>query len=296
MTETINYAPAPKRATVAFTMNFGLVPVKMRLFATTEEIETNKRHQYVEVDGENHPVGVMPYDKETGEPVPKDVIVKKVTLPNPYPRPGEPEVLVPVTDEEIALVTDPTKVDRGDVPIEAFIPLDTIGTRYHVKNWYQVRPALRQVKKASQPDPQADKAFALLMAALEAKQVAALVRFSLRAEPRYAAITPDGNLHILHFDSEVRAPFPTPDIEVAEAHIQGASNLIDAWGIDTPALVDESGEALVEYLTSKAKGGKVIEAPPVVEQTEEEPDLDFDLLLANSAQVVKSSKKSKANA
>lgn len=300
MTTEIQHAPAPKRANVAFTINLGMIPVRMRLFSPTEDETGTQRHQYVEVEVkddkdnvtvESHPVGNRNYDKETGLNVEFGDIIKKVEVPNPYPRPGEADVLIELTDEEIVRVTAGNAVDRGDVPIEAFIPLDTLGTRYHVSKWYQVRPALRQEKRKSVPDPQANKAFVLLMAAMEAKGVAALLRLGIKSAARFAALTPDGRLHMLHFDSEVREDYPWPDETVDQKHIDGAAKLIEGYGIETPALVDENSILLTAYLTQKAKDGTVIDALPEPVETEDEPDLDFAVLLEASAAVVKSAKK-----
>lgn len=292
----IQHAPAPVRSTVVFTINFGMVPVKMRLFAPTEDNKILQKHQYVTVDGEDHEVGLKTYDKVTDELVDKSAIVKKVTVPNPNPVPGEPELLIELGDDEIARVTAGTAVDRGDVSIECFIPLDTIGTRYPVTAWYQARPALRQEKRKSVPDPTADKAFVLLMSAMEKKGVACLIRLALRGAAKYAALTPDGRLHMLNYDSEVREDYPWPTVEVPEAHVEGAISLIDGFGIDIPALPDETGEALTKYVIHKAKTGETIEALPEPEETDDGPEPDYAALLEASVKVVKSAKKAKANA
>jgi non-homologous end joining protein Ku len=299
----MNLAPAPKRSTIAFQLNFGMLPVRLRCFAPYQDAaEAVKPHQYVPVeveddDGETtieyHPVGNKNYDKITGDDV-TDGIIKMVTLPGTNP--GEPEVLVELTDDEKALVTAGHAVDRGDVPIETFVPLDTIGSRYHVKSSHQVRPALRQEKKKSVPDKNANKAFALFMAAMAEKQVGCLIRMGLRASARYGIITPDGMVHWLHFDAEVREDFPWPDVTVSDGEVKGAGGLIDGYGVDTPDLVDESGKALYEYLAKKADTGEVVEALPEPETSEQDDDdLDFTALLEASVTVVKSAK-AKVNA
>lgn len=300
----MNLAPAPKRSTIAFQLNFGMLPVRLRCFAPYQDAaESVQPHNYVEVevtDGdetviESHPVGNLSYDKITGKPLAADqTIVKKVTLPNDTP--GEPDVLVELTDDEKALVTAGHAVDKGDVPIETFVPLDTIGSRYHVKSSHQIRPALRQEKKKSVADPQAEKAFALFMAAMAEKQVGCLIRMGLRAAARYGIITPDGFVHWLYFDAEVREDFAWPDVTVSEANAVAAGGLIDGYGIETPDLNDESGAALYEYLTEKAKTGKIIDALPEPEPVEADDDLDFTALLEASVAVVKSAKQAKVNA
>lgn len=302
----MNLAPAPKRSTIAFQLNFGMLPVRMRCFAPFQDAaEAVKPHNYVaaqaplfllglceDITIDYHSVGNKNYDKVTGDDV-TEGIIKMVTIDNPFP--GEAEVLVELTDDEKALVTAGHAVDRGDVPIETFVPLDTIGSRYHVKSSHQIRPALRQEKKRSVPDPQADKAFALFMAAMAEKQVGCLIRMGLRGSARYGIITPDGFVHWLYFDAEVREDFPWPDVEVSEANAKAAGGLIDGYGIDIPDLLDESGSALFKYLTEKAQTGKVVEALPEPVEPEVNDDLDFTALLEASVAVVKSAK-AKANA
>lgn len=309
----MNLAPAPKRSTIAFQLNFGMLPVRLRCFAPYQDAaEAVKPHNYIAVevtddDGEPvldddgnptieyHPVGNKQYDKITGDTV-TDGVIKMVTLDNPYPRPGEPDVLVELTDDEKALVTAGHAVDKGDVPIETFVPLDTIGSRYHVKSSHQIRPALRQENKKSVPDKNANKAFALFMAAMAEKQVGCMIRMGLRAAARYGIITPDGFVHWLHFDAEVREDFPWPDVTVSDAEVKGASGLIDGYGVDTPDLIDESGKALYEYLTNKVKTGETVEALPEPDEVEQDDDdLDFTALLEASVTVVKSAK-AKVNA
>ncbi len=291
-----DHAPAPKRSTVQFTLSFGLIPVKIRLFAPTEEVEALKRHQYIETTTdddsvESHPVGRRAYDKETGENVTDADIVKKVTVPV-----VGGEALVELTDEEIELVTAGTAVDRGDVPVEAFVPLSTLGSRYHTTKWFQARPALRQEKRKSIPDPQADKAFALFMAAMEARQVGCLIRIGLRSAARYGVLTPDGRLHMVNYDAEVREGYAWPDVQINEAHVEAAATLIDGYGVETPDLVDVGGAALLEYVTQKAETGAVIEAPEVPVETDDAPDLDFTALLEASVKVAQSAKKAKVDA
>lgn len=285
-----NHAPAPKRSTFAFTVNFGMLPVKCRLFSPTEDNEAIKTHQYVEVEVkddegnvtvEDHEVGQRPYDKATGLNINKSDIINKATVG---------DHLVALTPDEKALVTAGSAVDKGDVPIEAFIPLDEIGSRYHVKSSYQIRPALRQEKKRSVADPQAEKAFVLFMEAMKARGVGCLVRLGMRTTARYGVITPDGRMHMLHFDAEVREDFEWPSVEVSDAHIEGACGLIDGYGIDTPDLVDESAAALEKYLTKKAEDGTVIETPEVSDSEDADDDLDFTALLEASVAVVKSAK------
>lgn len=239
-------APPPTRSTVGFTLQWGLVPVKIRLFTATEDTNPVKRSQYTK-DGNK--VVQPKLDSATMRPVSGDDIVSMVELDGK---------LVELTDEEMGQVTSDFDVDRGNVQI-TFVPLASIGGRYQVDKWYQARSGKLQTAKRSVPDPHADKAFALLLQSMEKKKVACLFRVSLRGPARYAALTPDGKVHFLFYDSEVREDFEWPDVTISKVEAAQGLELIDAVGVTEPDLVDERAEALMAFLARKVKDGKGVE-------------------------------------
>lgn len=273
------HAPAPSRPTATFTVMLGMVPVPIRLFTPTEETELVKRKLFTQ---EGHPVGMPTTDMVTGEKVSRDQCKKMVDVDGEF---------VELTDDEIAQVTAGQAVDKGCVNIETFIPLETIGERYRVSKWYQARPQEREIgsgkKKKRQPNPVADKAFVLLLAALKAENVAALVRVGLRSTARYAALTPDGHFHFLHYDGEVREERELPEADVSDAELDMARQLLTNVGVSTPDLFDEAGEAVFAYVTKKAAGDvsefEVIAAPEV------DNVIDFTALLTTAVAQAKAS-------
>lgn len=264
-------SPAPTRATSTMTIMFGLVPVPLRLFSATSEPEAPKRKM---ITPAGNPVNRPNIDSVTREEVPS-AACKKVVFVDDVP--------VELTDEEIAAVTAPVATDRHGLPIETFIPVDAIERDYWVSARHQARPALRTVSKGGkekkEDDPVANKAFTLLLSALQEKQVAALVRVSLRGPARYAALMPDGRLLFLHYDKEVREDFAFPeDVTLSDGEKALAAQIVDEIGVSTPELIDESSNLILEYVTKKAAG----EVDVPVATSKVEPELDLSSLLAAS--------------
>lgn len=244
---------APSRPTSTFTLMLGMVPVPVRLFTPTQNNVTVERKMF---SPDGNPVGMPLTDLVTGQRVDKASTVKKVDYN------GE---LIELSDDELASVTAGFAVDKGQVPIETLIPLDAIGLRYRVEKFYQARPQKRQIGKKRVDDPVADKAFNLLLKALAAKNVAALFRVGLRSNARYAALTPDGHIHFLFYDDEVRQQVEFPEAEVSDAELGMASQLLDNIGLSVPVLVNESAALVQDYLSRKATGNveefEIAEAP-----------------------------------
>jgi non-homologous end joining protein Ku len=244
--------PAPSRATASFSiMLSSLVPVPIRLFTPTEDVRFVERHMYhrvIDKDGTVtlNPIKLPTTDAVTGEEIPRSETVKAVSVG---------DQLVELSDDEITRVTAGQAVDKGFVPIETFIPLDSLYRRYKVLAWYQARPQQREVGKKKQDDPAANKAFALLLNVMEQKGVAALVRVGLRSHARYGALTPDGHFLHLHFDEEVRQEREMPDVDLDEKELALAGALVDQIGVSTPTIQNEAAAAVVEYVSQKAAGG-----------------------------------------
>lgn len=239
-------ADPPSRATASFTLQWGLVPVKLRLFTAFEDTTPVKRSLYTRTGNK---VGQPKVDTVTGERVDSDQIQTMVELDGK---------LLELTDEEMAEVTSDYEVDRQAVSI-TFIPLDTLGDRYKVEKSYQARSGMTATPKKSVADPQADKAFALLLQSMAKKKVACLFRASLKGPARWAALTPDGTVHFLYYFDEVRQQKEWPDVTISKVEAQQGLDLIDLVGVSTPDLIDERGAALIKFLKAKLKSGKGIE-------------------------------------
>lgn len=236
-------ASPPVKSTVGFTLQWGsLVQVPVRLFTAVEDTTPIKRSQYTAT-------GNKVIQPKTDSVTMKPATDIKLMVP-------VGDKLVELSDEEMAQVTSDFNVDRGSVPIQ-FVPLEKIGTRYRVEKWYQARSGLKKVGEKSIPDPHADKVFALLLQSMAKRNVACLFRTALKGAARYAALTPDGNVHFLFYDGEVREDFGWPDTTISKAEAEQGLDLIDAVGVSEPDLDDERGAALRAFVEKKAKDPKV---------------------------------------
>lgn len=229
-------APAPSRSTASVTLAWGLVNVPLSVYSATQEVRVARK----EYTADGHCVGRTAVDKETGEVVPTDAIVKMVAASN--------GVLVELTDQEMAELTAP----NARCEVVSFIPVDAVGSVYLSDAHYQVRP--QRTKTKGTPDLAGQQAFALLFTSMARRKVAALVRIALRGPAKYAAIMPDGTMHTLHYAEGVRETLPFPDVALPAGAEAMADQLIDLVGIDLPSLDDTTGAAVLAYVDAKAGG------------------------------------------
>lgn len=274
-------APAPKQATNNITLRFPpLVSLTVQFYTATEDTKSVERHQYHRAN--DHEIGYKKFDKVTGKEVNSEDIATKVLVG---------DKLVELTDAEMLAATAGAAVDKGDVEVSTFVPVSAIGDKYLVDNsrLYQVRPAQRDVGKKKVPDPHAEKLFMLLLASLEERQVAALLRVGLRGTARHAVLMADGFVRFLFYADEVRQQRALPDVELSAVDREAFGELIDAIGVDTPDLVNNAKEAITECLIAKAAG---LEATPIPEREEPEAEIvDLTAALAASVKAAKARKK-----
>lgn len=235
---------APARSSGSLTIGFGMVNVPVKVYGGIEDSSV-KRSRFTK-DG--HEVGMMNYDKETGDKV-TEFVTKYKTADG---------TLVELTDEEIAAV-----VGEGSpvANIIAMVPWDEF-SKYHAEGLLQVRPASDKKLKASPYD----KAFWLFLSAMREEGVFALVEFTMRGKPRYGALTPDGYLRVLAYENEVREPLPINEVEVSDPEMVMARSLISTLKADGyVAVEDTASDKVREYAETKAAGNAVIaEAEEVV--------------------------------
>lgn len=244
------------------TVAFGMVTVPVKVFSAIEDSGI-KRNRYTK-DG--HPVGMKPYDKETGVDVEFSEIVTKYAC--------EDGTLVELTDDEIAAAA--VGASNGMATVVAMCPVECLA-QYHAESLLQVRPDQGKAKKSN---PIFDKTFALLMEAMKAESTFALVEFAMRGKPRYGALTSDGYLRVLAYEDEVREPRPMPQAQISAAELDMARKLVDTMKQDGyVAVADEASAKVREYAETKAKAGVV---PAAEEITTPET---VDLMAALSASV-----------
>lgn len=277
------HAKAPTRATNNITLTFGLLPIPVQLFKATEDTKAVERKQFSRSTG--NPVGTQPIDKVTRKPVANDDIVYKAEVGDKW---------VELTDDELASVTAGSAVEKGNVGIDAFVPLDAIGDLYllDTSRLYQARPAPTESGRKKMPNPHAIKAFALLCAVLRKQKAAALFHVGLRSTARYAVLTPDGYVRFLFFDEEVRQERELDEVEITDAEMGMAMTLIgDA--LETPELVDDARAKIAEFLATKAEDTN---ATPIVDApaSEDAPLIDFTAALEASVNAARAAEEAEA--
>jgi DNA end-binding protein Ku len=202
--------------------------------------------------------------EEDGKEVPYEKIVKGYEL--------SPDQFVVLTREELEEL-DPKKTRA--IEIQDFVDLDEIDPIYFDHPYYLG------------PDAGAEKAYALLVKAMEDERKVAIARFVLRNKENLAAVRPmNGVLTMatMRFADEVVQPddldgvIPDDDIKLDRREVEMAKKLIDSLASDFEAgkYRDEYREELLDLIERKAKGEDVV----VKASEEPEPTKAPDLMAA----------------
>lgn len=262
-------AAQPNRATTSFTLSWGLLNIPVSAYTGTQPTRV-ARKEFVE--GTDVAVGRAPIRKDNGEVIDVSMVERRAQASN--------GVFVTLTDDEIADCTAP----KGIGEIVSFVP-ETERGHYLAENQMQVRPKATKGKV----DPAAERAFALLIAAMESRDVCALVKIAMRGPARYALLDYTGTFTLVYTADAIREARDLPTtVGVSDDEVAMALQLIDAVGVDTPALVDDTAPVVAEYVEAKAAGQS-----PTVETVESKPvtDVMADLLASIDAEKAKKGKK-----
>ncbi len=255
---------------------WGLVSIPVRLHLLNDDDRSvPARSMFV---GDDHPVGQKLYDKVTGDDVDRADVVKKVPVG---------DRLVELTDEEIEAHSILTP---GRAEIVTFVPLADVAESYVVEKLGMWVPEQMKVGKVKVTDPAAAKAAQLLRTAMADRDVAALVMLPTRGGGQYLALFPDGRCGWLAYAENVRDIADPEPVELVDAEVKLAGQLIDSIGVSTPVLNDEAGARIRAYLEAKADGT----APAVVHELAVVPEVDLLAALTASvaaAKPVKSKRK-----
>jgi len=256
-------APAPSRASLSFSLSLGLLNIPVAGYTATEDIKI-KREQYL-ADGTK--VGSAPCVKNAdgtyGDKVERDDIVKRFQTESG---------LVELTDDEIDSVINAV---GGVAEILAVLDYAFLDNGDYVPNGkvWQIRAAKLGSGRQAKPNPGGERAFALLLAALEAEESFALIRFSRSGTVYLGALLPTGRLVGLYHDDEVREERALPRPEVSEDEVALARTLLQAVKqADRYDVVNDSVAKVTAYAEAKA-AGTVTEAPVQVDNTAAAVDL-----------------------
>jgi DNA end-binding protein Ku len=231
---------------------FGLVNVPARLYSAIEE---HKLHFRLVHEPDGSPIGYQKLCKAEDKPVPDDEIVKAFEVSK-----GE-WVYMEDEDFEAARVEGYRTIEIVD-----FVPYDEIDPIYFARTYYVG------------PDRGAERAYSVLVRALEASSLAGISKFVMRDRQYLACLrVRDGliTLEQLYFADEIR---PVDEIRPAKAKVDKrelelATSLIESYAADWKPgqYKDTYRDALCAVIEQK-RAGKEVQHAPEPEQ-EGPPDL-----------------------
>jgi DNA end-binding protein Ku len=245
--------PAVARPIWSGTISFGLVSVPVRMFTATSSQEL--RFHFLD-RRDMAPIGYDKVNKETGESVPADEIVRGFEF--------EKGRFVEVTEEDI---------DRLDVELTHaidicdFVSIDEIDPLFFRKGYYLL------------PQEGAEKPYRLLVKALDETGRVAIAKVVIRNKQHLACLRPVDDalvLETMYYADEVRQPEAAPKPKVREAEVEMAKTLIEnlAAKWDPERYHDNYRNELLELLQKKAEG------EPLPEREEEGEGEVVDLMEA----------------
>lgn len=269
-------APAATRAyESSTTLACGLITIPISVFSGTVSEHGIKRNMFTP---EGHPVGLQPFDKDTGQPVARDLIVKKIATEYGH---------VYVEDHEIEQLFN---LAPKTIAIKAFQPerLFYDGT-YVPKTPYFVEAAKVQIGKKKVANAAGEQALTLVLAAMKAEGAIAVVEFTTRGVPKPAVLLPDGTLWVVYHEDELREQRALPEIDLPEALVQQGVGLIKALWSEQPVDTTDVRSALIQgYANDKAEAGDFAKAEePVLELVPAAASDDLMALLSASVEAAK---------
>jgi DNA end-binding protein Ku len=248
-------------------ISFGLVSVPVRMFSATESKEL--RFHFLD-KSDLQPVGYDKVRRDNGKHVDDDDIVRGFEFDKGKYVPLEPEDLDRL-DIELTKTID----------ICDFVDLDEIDPVYFRKAYYL------------EPQEGAEKAYRLLLRALDETGKVAIAKIVIRNKQHLAAVRPsDGALVLetMYYADEVRQPekidgrvqLRKPEVEMAKSLVENLSARFDP-----SKYTDTYRKELLQLLRAKAKGKKL----PEPESAEEGEVVDLMAALRESVEKTKGSKR-----
>ena len=246
------------RAIWSGNISFGLLNVPVKLYSAVSK-KTVSFRELREDDGSR--IRHRRVAEEDGEEVPYDKIVKGYEI--------TPDNYVIMSREELAEI-DPEKTRA--IEIKDFVDLDEIDPIYFDHPYYLG------------PDKGAERAYQLLVNAMEEQHKVAIARFVLRNKENLAAIRPmNGALTMatMRFHDEVVSPDDLEDVlpekaeKIEKRELDMAKQLIESLSTDfePDRYEDEYRDKLLALIERKAKGEDIVSAPTEEPTPTKAPDL-----------------------
>ena len=246
------------RAIWTGSISFGLLNVPVKLYSAVSKKSVSFRELR---ESDSSRIRHKRVAEADGEEVAYEDIVKGYEI--------APEQYVVITRDELEEL-DPKKTRA--IEIKDFVDLDEIDPIYFDHPYYLG------------PDKGAEKAYALLVKAMEDARKVAIARFVLRSKENLAALRPmDGvmTMATMRFADEVVSPdeisdeLDSADGEPTKKELEMAKALIDSLAADFDASQyrDEYRDEVLALIERKAKGEKVVAAASEAPSPTKAPDL-----------------------
>jgi len=246
------------RAIWSGSISFGLLNVPVKLYSAVSKKSVSFRELR---ESDSSRIRHKRVAEADGEEVAYEDIVKGYEI--------APEQYVVITRDELEEL-DPKKTRA--IEIKDFVDLDEIDPIYFDHPYYLG------------PDKGAEKAYALLVKAMEDARKVAIARFVLRSKENLAALRPmDGvmTMATMRFADEVVSPeeisdeLDSADGEPTKKELEMAKALIDSLAADLDASQyrDEYRDEVLALIERKAKGEKVVAAASEAPSPTKAPDL-----------------------
>jgi DNA end-binding protein Ku len=262
------------RAIWSGAISFGLVNIPVKLFSAVNR----KTVRFNQLDGsDNSRVRQKRVNENTGEEVPYENLVKGYEI--------GPDRYVVITPDELDSV-QPEK--SRSIDIEDFVDLEQIDPMFFDHTYYLA------------PGTGAEKAYALLLKAMEETGRVAIARVVIRSKENLVAIRPRDGVLVMEtmlFSDEVVPPDSLDEVsgdgkseKTTKREVDMARQLIDSLSSDfePEKYRDEYRDRVLEMIERKAEGEEIkIETPA------EEPEAVPDLMAALEASIASSKKQSK---
>ncbi len=260
------------RAIWSGAISFGLVNIPVKLHSAVNR----KTVRFNQLDGsDNSRVRQKRINESTGEEVPYENLVKGYEI--------GPDRYVVITPDELDSV-QPEK--SRTIDIEDFVDLEQIDPMYFDHTYYLA------------PGPGAEKAYALLLKAMEETGKVAIARVVIRSKENLVVIRPRDGVLVMEtmlFSDEVVPPDSLDDVsdgkgqKTTKREVDMARQLIDSLSSDfqPDKYRDEYRDRVLEMIERKAEGQEI-----TIESPAEEPEAVPDLMAALEASIASSKKQS----
>lgn len=234
------------RAIWSGSISFGMVSIPVRLFGATESKDISFHLLHATCGTRLKQIRWCPTDEEE---VPWNETVRGYEYAK--------DQYVTLTEQDFDRLPLPSK---HIIDLSAFVEEKEIDPVFYERSYYL------------EPGERAEKPYALLLRALERKNLTAIATITLRKKEQLCALRPrEGTimLETLYYPDEVREA-PEVDLggtKVTDRELDMAFALIELLRkpFDPSEYHDHYREALAELIEAKLEGKEVVKAPPVKE-------------------------------